>query len=326
MNELDILVLGGMNMIKIYKTINDVTKEINDLESGVWINLINPTQNELTKVRLRYNVDESQLKSALDEEESPRIDVEDESTLFIIDVAYPYEDVANKGGRIYGTVPLGIIIAEEAIITVSTNEIKALTDFTKMRVKGFHTEKKTRMILQIMYKNATYYLFYLKQIDRISENIQKELHLSMKNEELLELLSLEKSLVYFTTSLKSNEVVFEKMMRLDTIKQYADDKDLLEDVIIENKQAIEMSETYSNILNGIMGVVGSIISNNLNIAMKFLAAITIILAVPNIVAGIMGMNVQVPFATSPYGFFIMMGVIVVITISVGYYMFKKSLF
>lgn len=181
------------------------------------------------------------------------------------------------------------------------------------------------MILQIMYKNATYYLFYLKQIDRISESIQKELHKSMKNEELLELLSLEKSLVYFTTSLKSNEVVFEKMMRLDSIKQYADDKDLLEDVIIENKQAIEMSETYSNILNGIMGVVGSIISNNLNIVMKFLASITIILAIPNIVAGIMGMNVRVPFANESYGFAVMMGVIVVLTLSVGYYMFKKRL-
>ncbi|MDO5095666.1 MAG: magnesium transporter CorA family protein [Peptostreptococcaceae bacterium] len=312
-------------MIKVYKTINDVTKEIVDLESGVWINLTNPTQNELATVRLRYNVDESQLKAALDEEESPRIDVEDESTLFIIDVPYPYEDGVNKGGRIYGTIPLGIIIAEDAIITVSTSEIKPLTDFTKMRVKGFHTEKKTRMILQIMYKNATYYLFYLKQIDRISEGIQKELHKSMKNEELLELLSLEKSLVYFTTSLKSNEIVFEKMMRLDSIKQYADDKDLLEDVIIENKQAIEMSETYSNILNGIMGVVGSIISNNLNIVMKFLASITIILAIPNIVAGIMGMNVRVPFANEPYGFLVMMGVIVVLTLSVGYYMFKKRL-
>ncbi len=312
-------------MIKIYKTINEVTKEINELDSGVWINMTNPTQSELTQIRLRYNVDESQLKAALDEEESPRIDVEDESTLFIIDVAYPYEDVVNKGARIYGTVPLGIIIADEAIITVSTSEIKPLTDFTKMRVKSFDTGKKTRMILQIMYKNATYYLFYLKQIDRISESIQKELHKSMKNEELLELLSLEKSLVYFTTSLKSNEIVFEKMMRLDTIKQYADDKDLLEDVIIENKQAIEMSETYSHILNGIMGVVGSIISNNLNIVMKYLASITIILAIPNIVAGIMGMNVPVPFANSPIGFSIMLGIIAVITLSVSYYMFKKRL-
>lgn len=313
-------------MIKIYKTINDVTKEINDLEDGVWINMTNPNQSELASIRLRYNVDESHLKAALDDEESPRIDVEDESTLFIIDVPFPYEDETIKGGRIYGTIPLGIIVAEEAIITVSTSEIKPLTDFIKMRVKGFHTEKKTRMILQIMYKNATYYLFYLKQIDRISESIQKELHKSMKNEELLELLSLEKSLVYFTTSLKSNEVVFEKMMRLDTIKQYADDKDLLEDVIIENKQAIDMSQTYSTILSGIMGAVGSIISNNLNIVMKLLTSITIILAIPNIVAGIMGMNVRVPFAESPYGFIIMMGIISAIALVIGNYMFKKNFF
>ena len=312
-------------MIKIYKTINDVTKEINNLDTGVWINLVNPTQKELTEVRLRYNIDESQLKAALDDEESPRIDVEDESTLFIIDVPYPYEDDINKGARIYGTIPLGIIISEDAIITVSTEEIKPLNDFIKMRVKGFDTEKQTRMILQIMYKNATYYLFYLKQIDRISETFQRELHKSMRNEELLGLLSLEKSLVYFTTSLKSNEIVFEKMMRLDSIKQYADDKDLLEDVIIENKQAIEMSQTYSVILSSIMEAVGSIINNNVNAVMQFLASVTVVLSVPTIITSAWGMNVSVPFEKHPWGFYIMIVLTIIPAVALWYYMAKKKL-
>lgn len=313
-------------MLKIYKTINDVTKEISTLEDGVWINMINPSQEELANIRLRYNIEESHLKAALDDEESPRIDVEDESTLFIIDVPIPFDDVTLEGSRIYGTVPIGIIIGEEAIITVSTQEVKLLNDFIKMRVKGFHTAKKTRIILQIMYKNATYYLFYLKQIDRLSESIQKELHKSMKNEELLQLLSLEKSLVYFTTSLKANEVVFEKMMRLDVIKQYSDDKDLLEDVIIENKQAIDMSQTYGNILNGTMGVVGSIISNNLNIVMKVLTSLTIILAIPTIVASFMGMNVPVPLADNPLGFLTVILITIVITAAFTLFMLKKKLF
>lgn len=312
-------------MIKIYKTINEVTKEIKDLETGVWINLVNPTQKELTEVRLRYNIDESQLKAALDDEESPRIDVEDESTLFIIDIPYPYEDDINKGARIYGTIPLGIIISEEAIITVCTEEVKPLSDFTKMRVKGFDTEKQTRMILQIMYKNATYYLFYLKQIDRISETFQRELHKSMRNEELLGLLSLEKSLVYFTTSLKSNEMVFEKMMRLDSIKQYADDKDLLEDVIIENKQAIEMSQTYSVIISSIMEAVGSIINNNVNAVMQFLASVTVVLSVPTIITSAWGMNVPVPFEKNPLGFYIMFVFTLIPAIALWYYMAKKKL-
>lgn len=312
-------------MIKIYKTINDVTKEINNLESGVWINLINPTQTELTQVRLRYNIDESQLKAALDDEENPRIDVEDESTLFIIDVPYPYEDDIHKGSRIYGTIPLGIIISEEAIITVSTEEVKPLNDFIKMRVKGFDTEKQTRMILQIMYKNATYYLFYLKQIDRISETFQRELHKSMRNEELMGLLSLQKSLVYFTTSLKSNEIVFEKMMRLDSIKQYADDKDLLEDVIIENKQAIEMSQTYSVILSSIMDAVGSIINNNVNAVMQFLASVTVVLSIPTIITSAWGMNVPVPFANNQFGFFIMIIATLASSFALWMYMAKKKL-
>ena len=184
-------------MLRIFKTIDDVTREIEEMEDGAWVYIVNPTLEELETVRLRYNVDESHMKAALDEEESPRIDVEDESTLFIIDVPVQQDD---PSGRLYGTIPIGIIIAKEAIISICIKDVKILTDLIKGRMKGFYTYKKTRIILQIMYKVATYFLLYLKQIDRVSVQVERELHKSMKNKELIQLLSLEKSLVYFTCS------------------------------------------------------------------------------------------------------------------------------
>lgn len=313
-------------MLKIFKTENNVTTEIAEFSNGVWIHMINPSPEELATVRLHYNIDEDHLKAALDDEESPRIDVEDESTLFIIDIPIPFEDKVKKGARAYGTIPLGIVVAENAIVTVCTMDLKLLNDFIKIRIKGFDSSKKTRMILQIMYKSATYFLFYLKQIDRISETTSGDLSESMKNEALMQLLSLEKSLVYFTTSLKANEVVFEKMLRLDSVKKYEEDRDLLDDVIIENKQAIEMAGIYTGILNGTMNVVGSIISNNLNIVMKILTSITIIMAIPTITSGFMGMNVPVPWQDNTLGFiYVITGTIILACIA-AVIMIKKKLF
>lgn len=310
-------------MLRIFKTIDDVTGEIDEMEDGAWIYMVSPTPEEIETVRLRYNVDESHMKAALDEEESPRIDVEDESTLFIIDVPVPQED---PSGRLYGTIPIGIIIAKESIISICTKDVKILTDLIKGRMKGFYTYKKTRIILQIMYKVATYFLLYLKQIDRVSVQVERELHKSMKNKELIQLLSLEKSLVYFTTSLRANEMVFEKMLRLDAVKKYQDDKELLEDVIIENKQAIEMANIYSNILSGTMDAFASVISNNLNIVMKVLTSITIVMAIPTIIASLFGMNVPVPFAANPMGFWIIIFIASVMSFLAALVMVKKQLF
>lgn len=310
-------------MIKIFKTVGDVTSEIPEMNDGTWVYMVNPTPEEIERVRLFYNVDEGHMKAALDEEESPRIDVEDESTLFIIDVPIPMDD---PSGRLYGTIPIGIIIAKEAIITICTQDIKILTDFIKGRMKGFYTFKKTRMILQIMYKVATYFLLYLKQIDRASEKVERELHKSMKNKELIQLLSLEKSLVYFNTSLRANDIVFGKMLRLEAVKKYPDDKELLEDVIIENKQAMEMANLYSNILNGTMDAFASVISNNLNIVMKILTSITIVMAIPTIVASFFGMNVPVPFTTNPLGFWIIIMITFILSVIAALIMLKKQLF
>ena len=196
-------------------------------------------------------------------------------------------------------------------------------------MRDFHTFMKTRFILQILYKNASLYLQYLRIIDKKSEVIERKLHQSQKNQELIELLELEKSLVYFTTSLRSNEVVLEKLLRNEKIKKYPEDTELLEDVINENKQAIEMANIYSGILSGTMDAFASVISNNLNIVMKFLATITIVMSIPTMVASFYGMNVNsagMPFADSPYGFVIVLGFAVVLSLIVAWIFSKKDFF
>ena len=188
---------------------------------------------------------------------------------------------------------------------------------------------KSRFVLQILYKNSSAYLNYLRSIDRKSEEVENKLHKSTKNSELIELLKLEKSLVYFTTSLRSNEVVLEKLLRTEVVKKYEDDADLLEDVIVENKQAIEMANIYSGILSGTMDAFASVISNNLNIVMKVLAIITIVMAIPTMIFSAYGMNLNqssMPFASSPFAFPIIIAISVLISIVVGFVFTKMKTF
>ena len=195
------------------------------------------------------------------------------------------------------------------------------------RVREFFTFKKTRFVFQILYRNATSYLRYLRIIDRKSEQIEEKLHISQKNKELIELLELEKSLVYFTTSLRSNETVLEKLLRTEKVKKYPEDEELLEDVIIENKQAIEMANIYSGILSGTMDAFASVISNNLNVVMKFLSTVTIVLSIPTMIASFFGMNfVNIPLGDNPHGFAIITVCTLVVTALIAIFFQKKNLF
>ena len=224
---------------------------------------------------------------------------------------------------------MGILMTEDVIFTVCLQETPVLSAFMDGRVRNFHTHMKTRFILQILYKNATWFLHYLRIIDKKSDEVEKELHHSSRNRELIELLELEKSLVYFTTSLRSNEVVLEKLLRSDRIKKYPEDEDLLEDVIIENKQAIEMANIYSGILSGTMDAFASVISNNLNIVMKFLASVTIVMSIPTMIASFYGMNVNtdgMPFAHSPFGFWGVILVSLVVSLIVVWIFIRKKMF
>lgn len=314
-------------MLKIYNTNieTDKLEEIKEFQKGAWINLINPSENEIKKVCESIQIQEDFIRDALDYEEKARIDQEedDNTTLFIVDVPIIEK---NEENDIYTTMPLGmIVVRDDYFITVSLKRNKIIEEFEKRKIKNFQTYKKTRFIFQILYLNSSYYLHYLKQINKETEIAEYILKNSMKNKELLKLLSLEKGLVYFTTSLKSNEIVMEKTMRGKIIKLYEDDEDILEDAITENRQAIEMAQIYSNILNGTMDAYASIISNNLNGVMKFLTSITIVLAVPTMISSFWGMNVGLPFQDSPIGFVVMIFISVVLTLIVTWWLKKKDM-
>ncbi len=315
-------------MMKIYKTLDEqgFFREQTKLEKGCWINLINPTAQEINTLCNSIGVREEFIRYPLDQEEKARIDVEDDQTLIVIDLP----TVEKNDGEIEGftTVPIGmIVVRDDYFITVCTMESPILKEFIDCRVKGFYTFKKTRFILQILYKTAVYYLNYLKFINRETDKAENRLQKSMRNQELIRLLELEKSLVYFTTSLKSNEIVMEKLMRSKFIKMYEEDEDILEDAIIENRQAIEMGTIYRDILSGTMDAYASVISNNLNIVMKFLASVTIVISIPTIVSSIWGMNVAgLPFAEDAFGFIKVMGIAVLTSLIAWVWLKKKDMF
>lgn len=283
-------------MLNIYKTTCDQISELplQNITRNAWLHLINPTLEELTTVSSVTAVPLDFLKAGLDEEERSHTEIEENCMLVVTNIPIvPSENM-------YDTLPLGIIITAEYIITVCLEENPVLTDFMT-NLTAVNTAKRTRFLFQILYKSAALYLKYLKQINKRTDEIGTSVRKSMKNREIFQLLELQKGLTYFTVSLRSNGIVMEKLLRLRSntglqhlIPMYEEDEDLLEDVIIENKQAIEMVELYSNILNSMMGSFTSVISNNLNVVMKFLASMTILLAIPTMIASFWGMNVNVP--------------------------------
>lgn len=314
-------------MMKIYKTVDEqgLFIETTKLEKGCWINLVNPSVQEINTICNSIGANEEFVRYALDQEERARIDAEDDQTLILVDLPVVEKDEEGIGG--FSTIPLGmIVVRDEFFITVCTQETPIIKEFIDCKVKGFYTYKKTRFLLQLLYKIATYYLTYLKYINRETDKAARKLQKEMKNKELIKLFELESSLVYFTTSLKSNEIVMEKLMRTKYLKMYEEDEEILEDAIIENRQAIEMGTIYRDILSGTMDAYASVISNNLNIVMKFLASVTIVMSIPTIVGGLWGMNVALPFEQNPYGFWIVMGISVVFSIFAFAILKKRDMF
>lgn len=248
-------------MLKYYKTVENTIVELDTMEPGCWVSAVAPTETEISSLQEELNIDRDFIRSALDEEETSRIESDDGQTLIVLD--YPVaEKVQDKDDTIsYYTMPMGIIITDSHVVTVCLKENIIIDEFTKGIVKGIQTQFKTRFVFHMLLRIAGKYLLYLKQIDKLSNYVEQQLHKSMKNKELIQLLGLEKSLVYFSTSLKSTETVLEKILRGRVIKLYEEDQELLEDVLIEVKQAIEMSNIYSNILSGTMDAFASVISN-----------------------------------------------------------------
>ena len=299
---------------------------IDNLEKGAWLNLVNPTPTELIAVSKTVDVDLDILKAALDAEERSRTEIDDNCILILTNVPIMRAKVS------YDTLPLGIILTGNYTITVSLEDNPVIADFNERTAKFFRTFKKTRFLFQILYKSATLYLKYLRQISKLSDEIELRLRQSMKNQELLQILELQKGLTYFNASLRSNGAVLDKLLRLRSnnntqhiIKMFEEDEDLLEDVIIENQQAKEMVEMHSKILSRMADTFASIISNNLNLVMKFLASITIILAIPTMISSFFGMNVDVPFGQDN-GFIFVCVIAFTLTALCSLVLWKKDMF
>lgn len=310
-------------MTNCYITRNNYLEELTGPEPGCWVSLVAPGEAEINRISNKYNLDIDALKAALDADERSRIETEDNYTMILVNIP-TIEDETDK--ELYSTIPLAIIVVDDAVITVCSEDTPILRQFANGKVRDFYSNMKSRFILQILYKTSSLFLAYLRNIDRKSDNVENELHKSQKNKELIELLKLEKSLVYFTTALRSNEAILEKMLRLEIIKKYPEDVDLLEDVIVENKQAIEMANIYSGILSGTMDAFASVISNNLNIVMKVLSVITIVLSIPTLIFSAYGMNMNpagMPFSQSPWGFLIVIVLSVLVSV-IAMLVFMKS--
>lgn len=317
-------------MLKIYKSLDSGPLQelsLKTLESGAWINIVDPTPYELKVVGNLTEVEPDFLRSALDDEERSHIDIEDDNIMILTNVPV----VRDTGS--YDTLPLAIIVTEDYIITVCLEETPVLSYFNAKTARLFCTFKKTRFLFQILYRTATFYLRYLRQISNQSDEIESKLRHSMNNQEILKLLELQKALTYFNASLRSNGAVLDKLMRLRTttsmqpmLKYYEEDEDLLEDVIIENKQAREMVEMYSKIMGRLADTFSSIISNNLNQVMKFLASVTILLAIPTVISSFFGMNVPVPMTETPGAFWYIFFLAGVFAAVCGILLWKRDMF
>lgn len=313
-------------MVKYYLTTQDGTHQINEPAPGCWISLVAPTPEELKAVSEYRSLDIDILKAALDLDERSRIDADEGYTMVLANIPTVEE---RTDIDLYSTIPLSIIIAGDCIITVCSEDSPIIRSFEQGKVRDFHTYMKSRFILQVLYRTATLYLQYLRIIERKTDEVEDKLHRSTQNRELIELLKLEKSLVYFTTALRSNEVVLEKLLRTELIKKYPEDAELLEDVIVENKQAIEMASIYSGILSETRDAFSSVISNNQNTVMKVLAIVTIVMSIPTMIFSAYGMNVfngSMPFATHPKAFLIIIAISILMSVVIALFFSKKDMF
>ena len=297
-------------MVKYYRTDDRQIHEEERIQSGVWIQMINPSVAEGQKIAEALNADIEDVLAALDEEESSRIELQDGYTLILVDI--PSTEIRHDKES-YTTIPLGIILTGDVIATICTEDTPVLQAFLNNRVKEFSTKKKLRFVYQILYRISVLYQSDLRIIDKMRTEIEERVGEDTEEEDLIALHELESTLVYFATSLRSNGVVLDRLTRYKRLEQYPEDKELLGDVIVENKQAIEMTTIYRDIINGTRELMSSVIDNRLNNVMKYLTSITLVMAVPTVISGMYGMNVEgIPLGKSIYGF----GVVCLITLIV----------
>lgn len=308
-----------LSRVEIFMTRNGKLERSKRIEKDCWVNIVNPSRKELEYLSEHFAIPHDFLAASLDMDEIARTEVENDVTLLIVKA--PFFDESSTD-ILYFTLPIGIILANGFIITISSKPVGVIADFINGKVRNFSTSNRPRFILQLFFRSTLLYLQYLKQINNAATIIQKKLEQSSQNKQLIKLLNIEKSLVYFTTSLKSNAFVLERLQKMPLMEIDGANRSLFDDITIESKQAIEMSNIYSDILSGMMDAFASVISNNLNIVMKLLTSITIILTIPILLASLYGMNVHLPFQEAPHAFLIVIGFSVLVSL-IGIIFFIK---
>ncbi len=298
-------------------------EELDQLQPDTWIHIVAPNTEDRVRAETEFGIPHDFLVAALDVDEKARTDHEDGTRLILLRVPLRSAETDDVP---FNTVPLGMIVMNSFIVTVCQQENEVISDFLTSQVPNWAVARRNRFLLQLLLRTATKYLRYLRQIDREIDTLETRLQTSMRNRELLELLRFEKSLVYFNTALKSNELMMERLQRSREFDKYPEDQDLLEDVLTENQQAIEMVGISSNILSGMMDAFASIISNNLNTVMKFLTSATIVLTLPTLIASFYGMNVGLPLQRNPYAFLILLCISLILSTTVVLIFLRKDWF
>ena len=308
-------------MLTICKTTEQGLEKIETIANGAWVNVVDPTPDEMEQLA-NWGMDMDYINYSLDQDEMPRMERDEEYTFILlrIPIHQPDSDIP------YNTVPLGIMILGNRIITVCRYDSDIIKVLANGKYRLLKTGKRYRLALYIFLETAARYLNLLRDINRATELVEDRLQKSTQNRELLELLKYQKSLTYFATALRSNEVMMERVQKTQLFNYYEEDQDLLEDVLTENQQAIQMTSINTEILSSMMDAFASIISNNLNVVMKALAALTIILNMPAIVAAFYGMNVALPGEGHPLAFLTVIGISLGLTSVATYVFYKRNWF
>ena len=309
-------------MLTIYKTTPEGLQTLGNTANGCWIKATDPNPEEIEQLK-SWGIEPELITYSLDQDEMARVERDEGYTLILLRIPHFQGETHDIP---YSTIPMGIIIKDNLIATICRYESHIIHTLTNGKYRKFKTAKRYRFVLYVLLETATRYLSYLREINRAVDHVEDQLQKSTRNRELLQLLKYQKSLVYFTTALHSNEVMMERLQRMRMFNQYDEDEELLEDVITENQQAIQVTNINAEILSGMMDAFASIISNNLNVVMKALAAITIVINVPAIVAAFYGMNVTLPGEDHPLAFLTVFGISVLLSSMAVIIFYKRDWF
>ncbi len=312
-------------MISKYITDGGKLRQVDEYLPGMWINLVAPTQDESVEIARRYGVDLADMRAPLDEEESSRVDVNEDYVLVLFDI--PTTEIRHDQ-EAYCTIPLGVVWAEDAIITVCSVETPVLKHFVINNIRDFSTKKQVRFTYQMLHRTSMMYQSCLRTIDRRRIEMEERMGKDTEDADIINLHELESTLVYFDTSLRANRMVVDRLTRYSGIRKFPEDQELLDDVVVENLQAIEMTQIYRDIIKGTRELMSTVIDNRLNNTMKYLTSITIVMAIPTIISGMYGMNVDgkwMPLSSTPFGFGIICLLTLVICLLVGFVLRRRKM-